>query len=250
MTKLIGQYLIHIPHNDYFKAGFFVKRFLLSGHVLIYSLYRLLSSSNSLMTQKNVLVDEKRQDKMPFLGSSTSPQQTSMTLEQQQLFIFEPYSFHRSSDTWQKGPTFFLSPWWNCLTPRMLTLQMTSPDHVLVWGTSSGAWSTRCCAVCPRRAKRLWIDCSIAQSTYCFLNPIPQKTIWHGHAPMDINNWKVSWSYQVYFRETRAIQWFSAYLSSEIPLPPALWLLVGALLKFYPLTSRVQFNLPHSCKMW
>lgn len=77
-----------------------------------------------------------------------------------------------------------------------------------------------------------------------------KKTIWRGHAPVDINNWKISWSYQVYFRETRAIQWCSTHCYSETPLPSALWLLIKALLKFYQVTSCVQFIFLHSCKMW
>lgn len=40
-----------------------------------------------------------------------------------------------------------------------------------------------------------------------------EKTIWHGHAPMDINNWKVSWSYQVYVRETRATRGYPVIFS-------------------------------------
>lgn len=65
-----------------------------------------------------------------------------------------------------------------------------------------------------------------------------------GHAPTDINNWKVSWSYQVYFKETRANRWFLARICSEIHLPTALWFLAETLPELCPIISHVQFIFP------
>lgn len=167
-------------------------------------------------------------------------------------FLLEPSSFYHCSDTWQKGPTFFP------FTGRPVELQDAQSTNYIPQpstGVRHQYKSLICSAVrvCSPAAKRLWIDCSIAQSTYCYSHPNhkkKKKTIWRGHAPVDINNWKISWSYQVYFRETRAIQWCSTHCYSETPLPSALWLLIKALLKFYQVTSCVQFIFLHSCKMW
>lgn len=107
---------------------------------------------------------------MLFLGTSTSPRHISTALELQQLFVLSHTHFNTAL-TLGRMVSHSFPPQVQLPNPRMPTLQITSPNHLLVWGTSSGAWSERPWRVCPRSAKRLWIDCWIAQSSYCYSHP-------------------------------------------------------------------------------
>lgn len=166
---------------------------------------------------------------MLFLGSSISPSKWPRHLSSSH-FSFWAILIFTTALTLGRKVSHSFPPQVELSNPRMPTLQITSPDHQLVWGTGSGAWSEWCCPSVLTKNKE-----TVDRLQYCpehllLLTSKPQKTIWRGHAPMDINNWKVSWSCRVYFRETRTIQWFSVHCCSEIPLPIAPWLLVEALL--------------------
>lgn len=163
-------------------------------------------------------------------------------------FLNEPYCFYHSSDTAQKGPTFFPSTG-GLVWPQDAHSKNDMPRPSTAVQPPLQESYPRCCPSVLSRSKE-----NVDRLQYCpehllVLTSKPQKTIWRGHAPMDINNWKVSWSCQVYFRKTRAIRRFLAHCCSEIP-PPDRELVVEALLKFYWVTPHVQFIFPHSCKMW
>lgn len=171
----------------------------------------------------------------------------STMFEQQRLFFWSQTHITTALTFGRKVPHSFPSQV-DLSYPRISTLQITK--HLLVPGASVIRGAARVHFPC---AKRVWIDCSIAQSNRCYSYPnhknylATPNSFWHG--PMDINNWKVSWSYQVYFKETRAIQ-FSAHCYSEISLLSAPWLLLKVLLKFHQVPSHAQFIFPHNCKMW
>lgn len=136
-----------------------------------------------------------------------------------------------------------------CLTPGYPLSKLHPPT--IYWCQAPVQESDpQCCPSVLSKRKETMDRLQYCPEHLLLLTSKPQKTIWCGQAPMDINNWKVSWSYQVYFRETRANQWFSAPCYSKIHLPSTLWCLLKALLKFYQVTFHDQFISPHSCKMW
>lgn len=59
--------------------------------------------------------------------------------------LFEPRSFYHSSDLAERSQSFFFPLQVELSNPKIPTGQITSPDHLLVWDASSGAWSERCC---------------------------------------------------------------------------------------------------------
>lgn len=118
-----------------------------------------------------------------------------MSLELQQLFSLSHTHFTTAVTLGRNvSHTFPLQVQLSC--PRMPTLQIISPHQ----------FRTSVPSKCKETVDRLQ-DCP---ELLLLLTSKPQrkKTIWCGHAPLDINNWKVSWSFQIYFREKRVIQWF------------------------------------------
>lgn len=159
----------------------------------------------------------------PGTSSSKCPRHLNSSSYSFGAILISPQQWHLA-----ERPNIYFHHRWTCLTPGYRLYKLYTPTIYCCQAPvqESDPW---CCLTVLSNSKE---TCSIAQSTPCYSYPNHKKTIWCGHAPMDINNWKVSWSYRVYFRETRVVQWFSAYAYCYC-LFSALWLLLSILLKFY-----------------
>lgn len=199
----------------------------------------LVSSSTvsiNYWAQKNVLVDRN-----PFPGPSPSkcPRRLSSSGFSFGAKLILPQLWYLAERS------LILSPHrWTCLTPGYPLYKLQS-----IYWCQAPPWS----GVLPECALQAQKECgsiAVLPRALAATHIQTTKTIWCGHGPRDINNWKVSWSYQVYFKKTRAIQWFSAHCYSAISLLSAPWLLLKVLLKFHQVPSHAQFIFPHNCKMW
>lgn len=154
-------------------------------------------------------------------------------------FLFEQYSIY----TWLKGSHILSLHRWTCQTPGCPLCKLHPRPSIGVRHQFSGQIR----AMLPKCALEEQRDCgsiAVLPGALTVTHIQTTKNNLAGHAPTDINNWKVSWSYQVYFKETRANRWFLAHICSEIHLPTALWFLAETLPELCPIISHVQFIFP------
>lgn len=119
---------------------------------------------------------------MPFLGSTISPSKWPRHLSSSHFsfwaILILPQLWHLA----ERSHILSLHRW-NCLTPGCPLYKLHPPTIYWCVAPVQEPDPSGAAQVCSRRTKSLWIDCSIAQSTYCYSHPNHKKQFGVGMPP-------------------------------------------------------------------